>query len=52
MNFLRKATGLDTYGVDPHPVKVNIQSDFFYVTIIDHSKLILVGVVALEIMII
>lgn len=22
-NFLRKASTLDTYGVDPHPVKVN-----------------------------
>lgn len=22
-NFLRKASMLDTYGVDPHPVKVN-----------------------------
>lgn len=24
-NFLRKACSLDTYGVDPHPVKVGIE---------------------------
>lgn len=27
-NFLRKACSLDTYGVDPHPVKVRFEANF------------------------